>query len=212
MIRLTVSSYGPGFKRIFPHVDSVSVLKILCQIFFLSWVVYLKAALLVHCSSLFILMTFQLVIACHPIFSYLLMTPNVLTGSPLLLIVWYFRRRIHDVIRWSDEWDLKFSVSKISLARFSKKGHISLPHHYEILDHEMPLSNTARDLGVHFSADLSWSHHISIITAKAYKMLGLLRRSFTCNVLSVRKRLHISLVRSQLAAIIWISSLVAITY
>ena len=35
--------------------------------------------------------------------------------------------------------------------------------------------------------------------AKAYKMLGLLRRSLTCNVLSVRKRLYIGLLRSQLS-------------
>ena len=69
---------------------------------------------------------------------------------------------------------------------------------------------TLLDLGVHFSADLSWSHHISIITAKAYKMLGLLRRSFTCNVLSVRKRLYISLVRSQLSygSQVWRPSLI----
>ena len=91
---LNFGFYGPGFKRICPHVDSVSVLKILCEIFFLSWVVCFKAALLVHCSSLFILMTFQLVVACHRICSYLLMTPNVLTGYPLLLIVWYFRKRL----------------------------------------------------------------------------------------------------------------------
>ena len=96
------------------------------------------------------------------------------------------------------------------LVRFSKKGHISLPYHYEILDHGIPLSNTARDLGVHFSADLSWSHHISIIMAKAYKMLGLLRRSLTCNMLSVRKRLYLSLVRSQLSygSQVWWPSLI----
>ena len=77
--------YGPGFKRICPHVDSVCVEDTLSHFLpVLSGV--LKAALLVHCSSLFILMTFLLVVACHPI-SYLLMTPNVLTGYLLLLIV-----------------------------------------------------------------------------------------------------------------------------
>ena len=59
----------------------------------------LQAALLVHCSSLFILMTFLLVVACHPIFSYLLMTRHVLTGYPLLLIVSYFRRRLMMLLR-----------------------------------------------------------------------------------------------------------------
>ena len=115
------------------------------------------------------------------------------------------QEKINDVIRWN-EWDLKFNVGKISRT-ISKKGHISLPY-YEMLDHVIPLSNTARDLGVHFSADLSWSHHISIIMAKAYKMLGLLKRSLTCNVLLVRKRLYISLVRFQLSygSQVWLPS------
>ena len=54
--------YGPGFKRICPHVDSVCVEDTLSDFLpVLSGV--LKAALLVHCSSLFILMTFLLVVA-----------------------------------------------------------------------------------------------------------------------------------------------------
>ena len=49
------------------------------------------------------------------------------------------------------------------------------------------------------SHDLSWSKHISQITCNAYRILGLLRRSFSAiNNIITRKRLYISLVRSQL--------------
>ena len=48
------------------------------------------------------------------------------------------------------------------------------------------------------TSNLSWSNHCNMITAKAYKQLGLIRRSFTTNCISAKKQLYISLVRSQL--------------
>ena len=92
--------------------------------------VCLKAALLVHCSSIFIFMTFQLVVACLPISSADDSKCNRISSTVDCLIL----QKINDAIRWSDEWDLKFNVGKIPLVRFSKKGHIHLPY-YEILDH-----------------------------------------------------------------------------
>ena len=56
-----------------------------------------------------------------------------------------------------------------------------------------------RDLGVLVSDDLSWSAHYDLLCSRAYKILGLLRRVFN-NVFAIaaKKRLYISLVRSQL--------------
>ena len=59
-------------------------------------------------------------------------------------------------------------------------------------------SDSHRDLGVTVSFDLSWNKHFDHITAKAYRSLGLLRRSFSNSVsIPVKKTLYISLVRSQ---------------
>ena len=62
-------------------------------------------------------------------------------------------------------------------------------------------SDSHHDLGVTVSFDLSWNKHFDHITAKAYRSLGLLRRSFSNSVsIPVKKTLYgyISLVRSQL--------------
>ena len=48
------------------------------------------------------------------------------------------------------------------------------------------------------TSNLSWSNQCNMITAKAYKQLGLIRRSFTTNCVSAKTQLYISLVRSQL--------------
>ena len=48
------------------------------------------------------------------------------------------------------------------------------------------------------ASNLSWNHHYKKITGKAYKLLGLLRRTFTTDSISAKKHLYISIVRSQL--------------
>ena len=56
-----------------------------------------------------------------------------------------------------------------------------------------------RDLGVIMSHNLSWSEHLKYISSRAYKFLGLIRRSFSGGHLPGSKKiLYISLIRSQL--------------
>lgn len=71
--------------------------------------------------------------------------------------------------------------------------------HYTLNSDTITAVNSHRDLGVMISSDLSWSDHIKHITARAYKTLGLLRRTFSsCHSPGKKKTLYISLVKSQL--------------
>ena len=66
--------------------------------------------------------------------------------------------------------------------------------------------DSLRDLGVLVSDNLSWSAHYDLLCSRAYQILGLLKRVFN-NVFSIagKKRLYISLVRSQLTyySVVW---------
>ena len=104
---------------------------------------------------------------------------------------------LDSLYQWSVS-NISFNLVKTILLRFSP--HQSpFPTDY-FLDNQLIVhSDSCRDLGVTLSQNLSWSKHISNIVSKAYKILGLIRRTFNSSTpTGVRKTLYLSLVRSQL--------------
>ena len=73
-----------------------------------------------------------------------------------------------------------------------------MQYHLYIDGSDIPIKQLQKDLGVLISSDLTWTSHISYITAKAYKILGLLRWTFgsSHNPMAMKK-LYLTLVRSQ---------------
>ena len=53
---------------------------------------------------------------------------------------------------------------------------------------------THRDLGIIISSDLDWRPHHQHIISKAYRMLGLLRHSFSTNITAISKK-HLYIYR-----------------
>ena len=71
---------------------------------------------------------------------------------------------------------------------------------YKLDNLELERVSTEKDVGVKINNSLTWNTHIHAITAKANKLLGLLKR--TCpllNDVSARRSLYLALVKSQLS-------------
>jgi len=82
---------------------------------------------------------------------------------------------------------------------FHKSRMATLNHVYEIGDHPISTRDTHRDLGILLQCDLSWANYYDSICSKAYKILGLLRHSFSLShSVATKRKQYISLVRSQL--------------
>ncbi|SMN02287.1 hypothetical protein SPONN_697 [uncultured Candidatus Thioglobus sp.] len=91
---------------------------------------------------------------------------------------------------WSNEWKMKFKESKCVAMSCCTRASAAVQIQYQ---------NSHRDLGLIFSSDLSFTAHYTHITSRAYRVLGLIRRTFSrkSNVHG-KKMLYLSLVRSQM--------------
>ena len=99
---------------------------------------------------------------------------------------------------WSSTWKLTFNEKKCSIVHFTR-GQSSVILSYSINDTIISSVGSQKDLGVILSADMQWRSHYLFIIARAYKMLGLIRRVFSSFRDVYHKRcLYLSLIRSQL--------------
>ena len=104
---------------------------------------------------------------------------------------------INSVSNWSITSDLFFNESKFFHLRFHYKTTTDLQT-YTINGTPIKSVLQHKDLGVIFSSDFNWSAHYNTITTKAYKTLGLIRRTFKTISINAKKQLYIALVKSQL--------------
>ena len=113
-----------------------------------------------------------------------------------------FQSDLDSLLNWSLNNHLSFNISKFVFMSFHRK----FDSQYSIHGHSLSQSSHYKDLGVIFSNTLSWREHYEMITSKAYKSLGLLRRVFkNSHCPEARKCLYISIVRPNLlyCSLLW---------
>ena len=107
----------------------------------------------------------------------------------------YLQVDINAIITWSKSSQLNFNISKCTHISFKSKFVSS----YNLSDTTISTTDFQKDLGLVVSNDLSWANHYHHIIPRAYKILGLIRRSFSSSLnLSMKMKLYLTLVRSQL--------------
>ena len=98
---------------------------------------------------------------------------------------------------WSSRWCMKFNTDKCKAVRLSRKRTVQNIN-YTLDNKRLECVKSVRDLGTTVYADLRWSQHISEITSKANRTLGLIKRvRRDMRDLDTRKCLYCTLVRPQ---------------
>ncbi|CAB4002849.1 Hypothetical predicted protein, partial [Paramuricea clavata] len=99
---------------------------------------------------------------------------------------------------WSHDNNIKFNALKCKVLSVTRKKYPAT-YNYHLGSSSLLRVRKEKDLGIIVTDNLLWNSHIQMITAKANKMLGLLRR--TCPLLTetkIRRSLYLSLVKSKL--------------
>ena len=83
--------------------------------------------------------------------------------------------RKYHLFRVADEWKMVFNVDKCKTMSISRKK-LTADVTYTMKGTVLDNVRTVKDLGITVSDDLNWRLHISNITSKANKVLGLIKR------------------------------------
>ena len=98
---------------------------------------------------------------------------------------------INSLNYWSEQWSLLFNPTKIVQISFK----LNLQTSYTIGTSLITKVESHKDLGIILSSNLTWDAHYNHIIAKAYSILGLLRRTFSPqNLTKSKKQLYIYLL------------------
>ena len=80
---------------------------------------------------------------------------------------------------WSNKWNLSFNSQKCVLLKFSKNPSLFMNSSYFLSGRPISPKESHRDLRIILQQDLGWHKHYDSISAKAYRQLGLLHRTFS---------------------------------
>ena len=99
---------------------------------------------------------------------------------------------INIMLDWSRHWLLSFNVSKCKVLHI---GNTPYTGNYALDGIQLELLDNYRDLGIQIDSKLKFHIHTDTVVKKAYRVLGLIRKSFECKDYDVMVKLYKSLVR-----------------
>ena len=102
---------------------------------------------------------------------------------------------LDSVLEWGNDWQMLFNLSKCKVLHVGKNN---LKHQYCMGG--LPLNHVIeeKDLGVTVTESFKSSKQCNIAAAKANRILGIIKRTFSCRDGIVISKLYKSLVRPHL--------------
>ena len=101
---------------------------------------------------------------------------------------------------WSEQWSLLFNPTKIIQTSFKSNLQTS----YTIGTSSITKVESHKDQGIILSSNLTWDAHYDHISAKAYSILGLLRRNFSFQTHTKSKQVDIRISKNQALQIFYL--------
>lgn len=99
---------------------------------------------------------------------------------------------------WCAKWRLDINETKCKVLSVTKRQN-PVVFEYHINGTPIDKVDTFKDLGIYIQSNVSWNIQVKTITAKAYRMMGLIKRTVGFHApLKVKLQLYTTLVRSQL--------------
>ena len=92
---------------------------------------------------------------------------------------------------------MQFNTSRCEVLRVSRACN-QIPFTHVLNGAPLTETDHARYLGTHISKDLKWNKYIDVITAKAIRSLGFLKRNLKVSSSSLREKAYMGFVRPQL--------------
>ena len=112
----------------------------------------------------------------------------------------YLQKDLDGINNWCDLWRMDLNQSKWEVLSVTRNLKL-VPSSYHLkYDTHIKRTNAQKDLGVIITSDLKWNQHVSMVCAKANKMLGFIKRS-SMDIRNEKTRLALykTMVRSQMA-------------
>ena len=79
--------------------------------------------------------------------------------------------------KWSDKWQMQFDISKCVHLPITNKTKPRSHQYYSLIEHMLSKVASHAYLGVKLDSKLSWAKHITEITGKSSKVLGMVQRT-----------------------------------
>ena len=106
---------------------------------------------------------------------------------------------------WGHQWQMSFNTAKCYVMRISLAMKKISRHDYLMEGNSLELKDDHPYLGVQLSSKLSWECHINLVSAKATRALGFLRRNLVACDRSAKEKAYFALVRplTEYCCVVW---------